>query len=167
MYDRYRMYCHNLGVHNLGVDPKSTELPERAGRPKLTRRPDGGASGDRQPRLIKVTDLTDEHSQEFTDLLELGLDSIADVFSARKLALNGEGDVVDLGPDLASGMAATQVLLQLVTRGRPPVLPPGRRPRTYEEMLPDFRKRVKESNKAIDQGKRNTAGLEEFEKDAA
>jgi hypothetical protein len=83
----------------------------------------------------RICDLTDTHGEEIEELFRIGLESIRDVFSARKLKLNRDGGRVDLGPDHDVRFAAMHLFMNLSTRGRKaiPTPPHKRKPPTYEE----------------------------------
>jgi hypothetical protein len=125
MHESYVAYCGRLGVRPESGEPVEPPRPARIPNPE----PDGHGHD------VNIASLTDGYAEDVAELMGLGLASLDGVFSARKLALNRDGDVTDLGPDPAPGMAALQLLLKLVTRGRKALEPPpARKVRTYEDL---------------------------------
>lgn len=75
------------------------------------------------------------HGDVICGLIRMGLASIQGAFTARKLTLDADGDVVDLGRDFEVGFAAMNLITNLFIRGREMCPAPPEMKRTAAELL--------------------------------
>jgi hypothetical protein len=98
----------------------------RAANAKAKGNPGGKLPKPAHPPLsntapLRICDLTNAHQADLRKLFAFGLRSMNGCFEARKLRLNRDGDIVDLGPDVQAGLAGIELLAQLATQGQQPL----------------------------------------------
>ena len=76
-----------------------------------------------QPKIISISSLVTEHCPVLRDMFAESMLSMREVFGARRIILNPDGDPVDLGPDYRKRIAQLHFLLNLCTRGIHPTEP--------------------------------------------
>src|SRR5437588_10185346 len=70
-----------------------------------------------RPKEISITGLTTPNGDLLRHMFAQGIKSVRPMFSARRICLKRDGDLVDLGPDYMKRIAGLDLLLNLCTRG--------------------------------------------------